>query len=285
MFRNKFTSKLLVFLKAWYIFIVLACIYIPLIVIVLLSFNPATEKNNVNLNFGVPSFVNYLNLWTDDTFINALLNTLLLSIIVVPISIIFGIMTCYGLWKARLTTKSIFLNASRLSIINPEAITGISLLLLFSSTIIPLGVNLGFFTVVLAHISFCTPYAIITIYPRILKMNPNLVLASYDLGNGKMRTLFKVVLPYLWPSILSAIVIVFSMSWDDFIITNLVNGSFQTIGTAIYMTRKGIKAWVVTFGAIMVIITLVITVGIFVSKTIKEKNLLKRRISNETKIA
>lgn len=285
MFRNKHFSHFIQFLKVWYIFIILACIYIPLIVIILLSFNPATSKNNINLNFGCPSFVNYLSLWSDDTFINALLNTFLLSIIVVPISLIFGIMTCYGLWKAKMSTRSIYLNASRLSIINPEAITGISLLLLFSSTVIPLGMNLGFFTVVLAHISFCTPYAIITIYPKMLKMNPNLVLASYDLGNGKMRTIFKIVLPYLWPSILSALVIVFSMSWDDFIITNLVNGSFQTLGTAIYMTRKGIKAWVVTFGAIMVIITLLITIGIFTSKMIKEKRLMKRRIDNESKIA
>ncbi|MDE6476906.1 MAG: ABC transporter permease subunit [Mycoplasmoidaceae bacterium] len=134
------------------------------------------------------------------------------------------------------------MTSSKLSLVNPEVITGISLSLLFSSTIIPLGLDFGFVTVLLAHISFCTPYAIITIYPRMAKMNSNLILASYDLGYSKTKTFFKVIVPYLFPAILSAFAIVLAMSLDDFIITNLVNGSFQTIGTAIYTTRKGIKA-------------------------------------------
>jgi spermidine/putrescine transport system permease protein len=113
---------------------------------------------------------------------------------------------------------------------------------MFSATLIPLGVDLGFFTVALAHISFGIPYAIIAIYPRMSKMNMNLIMASQDLGYNKFQTFFKVVIPYLAPAIISGASIAFAMSLDDFIITNLVNGSFQTIGTAIYSTRKGIKA-------------------------------------------
>jgi spermidine/putrescine transport system permease protein len=105
-----------------------------------------------------------------------------------------------------------------------------------------MGFNFGFFTVALAHISFCTPYAIVAIYPRMAKMNPNLMLASYDLGHSKTNTFLKVVLPYLLPAILSATAICAAMSLDDFVITNLVNGDFQTIGTLIYTSRKGIKA-------------------------------------------
>jgi spermidine/putrescine transport system permease protein len=78
--------------------------------------------------------------------------------------------------------------ASKFTIVNPEAITGISLALLFTSTWVALGMNLGFFTVILAHISFCTPYAIVTIYPRMAKMNTNLIYASYDLGYSKVQT-------------------------------------------------------------------------------------------------
>lgn len=263
------------FFKKWYVFIILALIYIPLIMIVLISFNGQTNRGNININFGVPTAIDWIELWKNDTFINALLNTLLLSAIVVPISLIIGIMVCYGMWKAKTPTKSLLMNTSRISIVNPEAITGISLLLLFSSTVVPLGLNLGFWTVLMAHISFCTPYAVITIYPRIAKMNYNLVLASYDLGNSKMRTFTHVVIPYLAPSIISAAIIVLSMSWDDFIITNLVNGSFQTIGTAIYMTRKGIKAWVVTFGALMVICTLIVVIVVFIVRNSREKRAIK----------
>jgi len=74
------------------------------------------------------------------------------------------------------------------------------------------------------------------------KMETNQILASYDLGHSKSSTFFKITIPYLMPAILSAAAIVFATSLDDFIITNLVNGSFQTLGTAIYTTRKGIKA-------------------------------------------
>jgi spermidine/putrescine transport system permease protein len=105
-----------------------------------------------------------------------------------------------------------------------------------------MGFNLGMFTVVLAHISFCVPYAIVAIYPRMNKMNINHILASYDLGHSKMDTFMKITVPYLMPAILSGAAIAFAMSLDDFIITNLVNGSFQTIATLIYNSRKGIKA-------------------------------------------
>ena len=209
-------------------------------------------------------------------FLIFVLNTLLLSVLVTPVSVLIGIMACYGIWKSKSTTKNFVLGTARLSMLNPDAITGISLLLLFSSTWIPMGLNLGFFTVLLAHISFCTPYAIITIYPRMAKMKQNLVLASYDLGESKIHTFIKVIIPYLMPSIMSATAIVIAMSWDDFIITNLVNGSFQTLGTAIYMTRKGIKAWVVTFGAIMIIIALIF---IIIMGSIKANKIKKSKVS------
>lgn len=274
--NSSFFKKFGNFLRSSYIFIVLAIIYIPLIMVVLISFNPQTDKGNINLNFGIPNGINYLKLFENNTFINALLNTLLLSVLVTPVSVLIGIMACYGIWKSKSTTKNFVLGTARLSMLNPDAITGISLLLLFSSTWIPMGLNLGFFTVLLAHISFCTPYAIITIYPRMAKMKQNLVLASYDLGESKIHTFIKVIIPYLMPSIMSATAIVIAMSWDDFIITNLVNGSFQTLGTAIYMTRKGIKAWVVTFGAIMIIIALIF---IIIMGSIKANKIKKSKVS------
>lgn len=260
------------FLKRSYIFILLAVIYIPLIFIVIMSFNGQTDRGNINLNFGTPSTVNYIELFKTNEFVNGLLNSLLLSVIVTPICVLLGVTTCFGIWNSTKTRTSVVMLSSRLSLVNPEIINGISLSLLFASTIVPMGFDFGFFTVVLAHISFCTPYAIITIYPRMVKMNSNLIYASYDLGYSKIKTFFKVVIPYLMPAIFSGIAIVLAMSLDDFVITNLVNGSFQTIGTAIYSTRKGIKAWVVTFGAIIVICAFIIMfIAGFVKKYKKGK--------------
>jgi spermidine/putrescine transport system permease protein len=110
------------------------------------------------------------------------------------------------------------------------------------------------------------------------KMNPNHILASYDLGHSRMNTFWKVTIPYLMPAILTAIAVVFSMSWDDFIITNLINGSFQTLGTLLYTTRKGIKAWVVTFGAIVTMITLLVVIIIGINKYVKMKKATKKKM-------
>ena len=271
---KNFLSKFGELLKKWYVVLVLVAIYVPLVLIIIISFNGETSRGNIKLNFDVPTFVNYINLFKDDQFINALLNSLLLGVVVTPFSLLFGVLTCYGLWKSKKTTKNFVLNISRFSIMSPEVITGISLVLLFSATWIPMGFSFGFFTVALSHISFCTPYVIITIFPRMMKMNNNLVLASYDMGYSKIRTFMRVTVPHLLPSIFTAAVIVIAMSWDDFIITNMVNGSWQTLGVAIYMTRKGIKAWVVTFGAILMlvgIISILVIAGIKTKKIIKVK--------------
>ena len=273
---KNFLSKFGSFLKKWYVVLVLLAIYVPLVLIILISFNGETSRGNIKLNFDVPTFVNYINLFQNDQFINALLNSLLLGVIVTPLSLLFGVLTCYGLWKSRKTTKNFVLNVSRFSIMSPEVITGISLVLLFSATWIPMGFSFGFFTVALSHISFCTPYVIITVYPRMMKMNNNLVLASYDMGYNKIKTFLKVTVPHLLPSIFTASVIVIAMSWDDFIITNMVNGSWQTLGVAIYMTRKGIKAWVVTFGAILMLVTIVV---IFIVAGFKIKKNKKVRVN------
>lgn len=268
------------FLKKFYIYIILLAIYVPLIVIVAISFNQPSGRGNVGMNFGVPTFVNYIDLFKNDEFINALINSLLLLIVVTPISVLLAVITCLGMWRAKPYQTNAVMFASKITIVNPEAITGISLVVLFSSTWIAMGFNFGFFTVALAHISFCTPYAIVAIYPRMAKMNPNLMLASYDLGHNKVNTFFKVVLPYLLPAILAASAICAAMSLDDFVITNLVNGDFQTIGTLIYTSRKGIKAWIVAFGAFVIVITIFTIIITGVSKYVKlKRNVNKRNIN------
>ncbi|MDR2847213.1 MAG: ABC transporter permease [Mycoplasmataceae bacterium] len=274
-------SKLLLFVKHFYIYIFLALIYIPMVLIIILSFTGQTSRGNINYGLeGDGSFENYPELFSNNAFTNALAGSLLLGVVTTPVVVIIATITCFGIWRSATLQKQSVLLSSNLTIASPDAITGISLMLLFTSTIVPLGVDLGFFTVILAHISFGVPYAIIAIYPRMTKLNPNTVLASYDLGSGKIRTFFKVVVPFLLPGIISGAIIAFAMSLDDYVITNLVNGSYQTIGTAIYSTRKGIKAWVVTFGAIMVMITFVIILVKSVFIYFKSKKNAAKKITN-----
>lgn len=259
------------FFRRFYIFLILAIIYVPLIVIILLSFNGQTDRGNIIMNFGVPDIINYIKLFHDNDFLNALLNSVIISVIVVPVSVLIAVITCFGIWNAKNKYVNTIVGTSKVSVAIPEPITAISLALLFTSTVLPLGLDFGIVTVCLAHISFCTPYAIISIFPKMQKMNRNLLWASYDLGYSRFKTFFKVVIPYLAPALLSASAIVLAMSLDDFIITSLINGSTQTLSTAIYTTRKGIKAWVVTFGALLVLVTFAIVIVISIVKARKSK--------------
>lgn len=272
--QNKLISPkswLTFIIKRFYIFFILALIYIPLIVIILLSFNGQTNKGNIIMNFSIPTMENYLILFKNNEFLNALFNSLIISIIVVPISVIIATITCFGIWKSKIKYAYPIISVSKISIATPEPITAISLSLLFITTIIPLGLDFGMFTICLAHITFCTPYAIISIYPKMQKMPKNLVWASYDLGYSKIKTFFKIIVPYLLPSLFSACAITLAMSLDDFIITNLINGSYQTLSTAIYSTRKGIKAWVITFGSIVILTTFMIVIVTTIYKISKNK--------------
>lgn len=265
-------TRFLNFLKKTYIFIILFLIYAPLIIVIFLSFTDPSSKGNINLNFSFNNGENWLMLFQNDEFLNALSNTAIIVIFTVPISTIIATLTCFGIWNAKNVYKNITLGSSKLNMIVPDIITGISLALLFSLTIIPMGVNLGFTTIILAHISFCTPYAILIIYPRMMKMKKNLILASMDLGYSKIYTFFKVIIPFLMPAIISAAAIVFSISFDDFIITKLVGGKVSTISTEMYTMAKGIKAWAVTFGAIIVIFIFFLAFLIGIKKYLKERD-------------
>lgn len=274
-------SRILNFLRRSYIFIIILLIYIPLITVVVLSFTQPSDKGNLNLNFVFNDGKNWINLFKDNEFLNALSNTAIIVVITVPISTIIAAITAFGIWNSKQFYKNTVMGISKLNMVIPDVITGIGLAILFSITIIPLSINLGFATIVLAHISFCTPYAIIIIYPRMQKMKKNLILASLDLGYSQIYTFFKITIPFLMPAILSGAAIVFAMSFDDFIITKLVGGKINTISTEMYSMAKGIKMWAVTFGAAIVLIGILVTAIIGIKKYITEKQ--KKKIRNYKK--
>ena len=269
-------NKVRNFFRQSYIIILLSLIYIPLVVIVFLSFTTPSIKGNITNSFDWNSGENYIDLFKNNDFLNALANTAIIIVFVVPISVIIATLTCFGIWNSKKFYQNSVLGVSKVNIVIPDVISGICLALLFSVTWISwFKSDLGFVTIILAHISFCTPYAIILIFPRMQKMKRNLILASQDLGYSKFQTFFKVIIPFILPSILSASAIVFGMSFDDFIITKLVGGKVSTISTEMYTMAKGIKAWAVTFGAILVMASFVIVAIVAIRKSVKAKNISK----------
>ncbi len=261
--------------KKFYVLIILFFIYLPLIIIVLLSFNGQTKKGNIVMNFNHNfSLTNYFYLFKNNNFLNDLSNSFIVAIITTPITMLIALTTCIGLWNSKKNQHNLIIGICKTTLILPEPIIAISLFILFATTFIPLGFDFGLLTICLAHISYYSPYAVMIIYPKIMKLNTNLILASYDLGYSKLKTFFNIILKSLLPSLLSATIVVFGLSFDEFIITNLVNGSFHTISTKMYMTRKGIKAWIITFGAIIILCSITIT---FFVTLIKIKKLKKYR--------
>lgn len=275
MLRSISLSSILSFLRKSYIYIILALIYIPLIFIVALSFNGQSVRGNINLNFGNITGENWESLFADgasNDFLQSLLNSFLVVILVTPISVIIGLLTSFGMWYSKSKRiKNIIRSSSSTNISIPDIIAGISLSLLFATVWLPLGLDYGYATVVISHISFTTPYAIVSIYPRMASLNKNLINASNDLGASKFRTFFKVIVPYVYPSIIAASIIVAVISFDDFVITLLVSGNFRTVSTNIYLSSKGIKAWIVTFGALLVLLFIAGTFALATFKIMKEK--------------
>jgi spermidine/putrescine transport system permease protein len=122
--------------------------------------------------------------------------------------------------------------------LNPDIITGVSLFLLF----VFLHISQGYVTVVLAHITFCTPYVVLSVLPKLTQMNPNIYEAALDLGATPFQALRKVLLPLLKPGMISGFILAFTMSLDDFAVTFFTRGTvgLDTLSTYIYTdARKG----------------------------------------------
>lgn len=273
-------NRFIQWLKHSYLFLIIMAIYLPLVIIVFLSFTNPSKKGNVIVNFqNFNHGDNYVKLFFDPTYYGnfqaGLFNSLVIVLIVVPISLTIGILATFGIWKAKKRTQNLILNSSKITIVNPDMITGISLVILFVITFLPLKISLGWVTIILAQISFTTPYVIVAIYPKMMKMNYNLILSSYDLNHKKMATFFRIVLPYLLPAILAAGLIAFATSFDDFIITNLVKGRVTTLSTELYTMKKGIKSWAITFGALVILVTFGLLTIISLFKTFNTHKLIR----------
>ena len=219
------------FFRRSYIGIVLFFLYAPIAVLILFSFNSA--KSSVWQGF---SFKWYGELFKNEALMQSCLNTLMVAIISSILATLLGIIASIGLnntrkgWK-----KSLSLNVSNLPIINPEIVTGVSLMLLFVFFGNLFGFEMGMVTVILSHICFSVPYVILNIMPKLRNMDPNIFEAAQDLGCSRNTAFRKVVIPEIMPGILSGFLMAFTFSLDDFIITYFTSGSsFQTLPVQIY---------------------------------------------------
>ena len=227
------------FLAQAYLWFLLVLLYSPLVFIAIFSFTESRVLGNWT-GFSTKLYANLFtgNLQGSSSLISAVENTLLIALISAFVSMVLGTVAAVGIHNLRGRKKQAVSFLNNIPMINPDVITGVSLFLLF----VFLHFSQGYLTVILAHISFGTPYVVLSVLPKLRQMNPNIYEAALDLGATPSQALWKVLVPQLRPGMVSGFILAFTMSLDDFAVTFFTRGTIglDTLSTYIYTdARKG----------------------------------------------
>ena len=244
--------------------------YLPIIILMIFSFNDSrslTSWSGFSLQW-------YKQLFESREAVSAVTTTITIAVISTLISTFVGTITAIGLSKSRKIVKELVLSLNNFPIMNPEIVTAIGLMLLFSA----FAIQRGFTTMLLAHISFSIPYVILTILPKLRSLDPNLAEAAMDLGATPWQALTKVIVPQIAPGILARALIAFTMSFDDFVISYFVTGGgVKNISILVYTMSKRINP---TINALSTILVVIITIVLIVVNVIPQAK-KKERVSIE----
>jgi spermidine/putrescine transport system permease protein len=233
---------------AAYAGVAFAFLYLPLIVLVVFSFNQS--KFTVWEGFSLTWYRAVLN---NDDLAWAARNSVIIAIVSAAFSTAIGTMAAYGLWKRK---SPILSGAMYLSLVTPEIVTGISLLAFFQFIFRYLHFQLGLYTVILAHVAFSISYVAIVVSARLRSMDPALEEAALDLGAREWTVFFRVTLPNLLPGVIAAGLLALIVSFDDYVITSLVAGvDSETLPMVIYaMARRGVNPEINAISALIVVL-------------------------------
>lgn len=237
-------------------------LYAPIFVLIIFSFNDSTTMSrSVWSGFSMRW---YSRLLQDRMLLEALRNTLLIALIAAVVSTVLGTAAAIGIGGMNRWMKRVVMNVTNFPMVNPEIVTGVSLMLLFVFAARSMGnASLGMLSLILAHITFCLPYVILSVMPKLRQMDPHLYEAAQDLGCAPVNAFFKVVLPEILPGVVTGMIMAFTLSIDDFVISYFTSGTTQTLPIFIYsMTRKRISPEInalstLLFGTILVLLLIV----------------------------
>lgn len=220
-----------------YLWLLLALLYAPIIIIGVFSFTEAKVLGNWT-GFSTKLYTSLFSGGVSGGLLSAVENTLTIALIAAAVSTLLGSIAAIGIHNMRGRKRQVITFLNNIPMLNPDIITGISLFLLFVS----IGLTQGYITVVLAHIAFCTPYVVLSVMPRLQQMNPNIYEAALDLGATPFQALRKVIIPEIRPGMISGFILAFTLSIDDFAVTIFTKGNqgLETLSTFIYAdARKG----------------------------------------------
>ena len=222
-----------------YIWVLLVLLYAPIVFIAIFSFTEARTLGNWT-GFSIELYKHIISGGVNGgaSLMAAIKNTLVIALVAATFSTLLGTVSAIGIYNLKGRKKKTIQFLNNIPMINPDVITGVSLFLLF----VFLHFSQGYLTVILAHISFCTPYVVLSVMPKLGQMNPNIYEAALDLGATPSQALRKVLIPQLRPGMLSGFILAFTMSLDDFAVTFFTRGTIglETLSTYIYAdARKG----------------------------------------------
>lgn len=247
-----------------YLALILALLYAPIVFVIIFSFS-----NTTNFTFprGV-SFEGYRAIFTSshaEKLLDSLKNTVIIALVSSFAATAIGSISAVGIFYMKRKPRATIENINQLPIVNSEIVMAVSLMLFFTTFSFPS----GWLRIIIGHITFCTPYVILSVMPRLMQMDSNIYEAALDLGASPIRALFKVIIPIIFPGILSGAAIAFTLSIDDFIITQINKGAatgIDTLSTYLYSSTRSASGfepfWYPLF---TIMIILIVTIVLFIN--------------------
>lgn len=271
-------------LQRTYLVLVFGFMYLPIAVLIAYSFN----ENKSRAVFTGFSLKWYSSLFHNEMILSALGLSLVLAFVSAIIATVLGTLATIGINSMSRKAQLIINNISYVPVVNPEIITGVSLMLLFV-IVQKMGIGgengvFGWITLLIAHITFNVPYVIFNVGPKLRQLDGSLYNAALDLGCTPRQAFFKVILPQLSPAVMSAFLICLTYSIDDFMISYFNCGTMQTLPIAIYsMTRKKVSPEINALSAIifLVILAIILTSNAMDSRAYKRNQKAIRRAAAE----
>lgn len=248
-------------------------LYAPIFVLVAFSFNNSKSR----VVWSGFTFKWYSILFENQEILSAFYNTLIIASAAAVIATVLGTAAAVGIIKSKKWSRQIIMNVTNLPMINPEIVTGVSLMLLFVFLYNHFGIlKPGILTLILAHATFCLPYVILSVIPKLRQMDENIYEAAMDLGCHPLQAFLKVVLPQITPGIITGMIISFTMSIDDFVISYFTSGTTQTLPIAVYsMTRKIVSPEINALSTVLFLVVFVLLIVINLRQA-KDKEIEKK---------
>ncbi|HPE96032.1 MAG TPA: ABC transporter permease [Bacillota bacterium] len=260
-----------------YTALILLFLYAPIIVLIVFSFN-STSSTGVFESF---SFRWYREVFNSDEMLGALKNTLVVASLSAVISCLIGTCAAVGIFNYRKKwLKTTVLTVTNVPMMNPDIVTGISMMLLFvwSGTLLGIRSTLGFGTLLIAHITFNLPYVILSVLPKLRQLDPHLSEAAQDLGCTPLSAFMRVVIPSIFPGVMSGMMMAFTLSLDDFIISNFTTETYQTLPLYIYsMTKKRVTPDINALSTLIFVSVLALLLLINLSQNRYDKKIRKAK--------